>query len=446
MKQALALLLSILTLLSAASCSDSQTRTATSEAEAKTEETVPAVTEEEKSEEKTVYDPVADTLTPERLAAIPIANSSMTTEELRQICIDFVKLSVTFQWVPNMTFRYEAKQNGGTPVTFKEGKLYGGIPYVNTASGNIYRIMEYYDCETGVLDTRFLEKNNLLFGTACSGTTGWGWNRVINSCAPSWTYALNASHGLIPVGPYEYDPTIVYFGEGGALDCTDIAAMNGVQVMYESYAASHKADCMVSNGHVRMNGAEPVVVYKEDGTIDGKKSYIVQVEQGLFTTGSYHDRVSADGIPYEIQGNEGLNPDGSPYYYTFEQLYKKGYLPHTFKEFLGLDPVEEAEITVFEYEGETFTAKAGELKDKRIEANYVISHTVTTVCDAQGNQKIRYIYRCHPHYTRKAMLEDCIPLKGIEQYQKAGGHTIKIEAQLGNGSRLVVYEGMLASE
>ena len=457
MKRIVALFLCLLMLLPLFSCSAEKSgETATQEVKEENGSTpmkpTPTSDKETEEDKKTqenkgpvTYDKVSDPLTPERVAQIPIANSSMTTDELRQICVDYVRLSVSFQWVPNQDFNYEANQSGGTPVKFYEGKLHGGIPYVNVASGNIYRILEYYDTTTGVLNVKWLSKNILLFGTACSGTTDWGWHRVINSAKLSWTANMTQKNGLIKVGPYEYDPEIFRFGEDGAPDCKDIAKSNGEQTMYQSYAQSKKADCFVNNGHVRMNGADPVVVYKEDGvTIDGEKSYIVQVEQGLFTTGAYHKRVSRDGVEYVIQGNEGKMGDGSDFYYTFKDLFNTGYLPHTFKEFHGLDPVEKAEVLTFDWEGDVFNAKTGELAGKTMTTNYVISHTVTTVYDASGNEKLRYVKLIHPHYLYSAELQDISPLSGLAQYQKAGGHTIKVEVQLGNGEKLVAYEGTLA--
>ncbi|MBR3837584.1 MAG: hypothetical protein IKJ74_05485 [Clostridia bacterium] len=442
MKRILAALLCVLMLLSIVACGTEEAKTETLDAmetkagseEKKTEE---KKTEEVKEEVK--YDRVDTPLTPERVAAIPIAREGMTSEELRQICVDYVKLSVSFQWVPNESFDYKANQGGGTPVHFEEGKLHGGIPYINVSSGNLYRMLEFYDVETGVLDVTYLSKNTIIFGTACSGTTGWGWARVINSAVCAWTAQLNANAGLIPVGPYTYDLSTHRFGEDGKEDCDVIAKRNGEQVMYESYALSKKADCFVNKGHVRMNGKDPVVVRNADGTIDGEKSYIVQVEQGLFTTGSYHGRVSADGVEYVIQGNEGKKGDGSDFYYTFKELYKTGYLPHTFKEFHGQDPIEPATVSL-DVTGDTVSFDA--LNAATVTANYVISDVFTVLTDTEGKQLIRYAYRLDHHYSRKAALKDHLPKAYLWQYRDKG-YTVSIEVQLGNGELLTAYTGTL---
>ena len=165
-------------------------------------------------EPKKNYDRVDEPLTAGRLAAIPVAAPSMTTDQLRRICVDYVCLSVSFQWVSNVDYEYSAKQGKAAPIV--EGKLYGGIPYVNTASGNLYRVLDHYDPATGVWDLRPFVENRFLYGTACSGTAGWGWARVVNSAVCKWTHDLNTHNGLLRVGPYTYDDSIVRFGADGA--------------------------------------------------------------------------------------------------------------------------------------------------------------------------------------------------------------------------------------
>ena len=363
----------------------------------------------------------------------------MTSEELRQICVDYVKLSVSFQWLPSKGFEYRAASDQRAFVEFFQGKLHGGIPYINVASGNLYRIMEFYDTETGILDLEWLVENPDYFGTACSGTTGWGWARVVNSAVCMWTANLNASQGLVPVGPYTYDLSTERFGEDLKEDCKDIVKRNGSQVMYESYALSKKADCFVNNGHVRMNGEDPVVVRNPDGTIDGKKSYIVQVEQGLYTNGEQHKRVTSDGTEYVIQGNDGKKGDGSDYFFTFEELFKSGYLPHTFKEFLGTDPIEPGEASI----GITDESIAVEtLRGALLTANYAISDVFFVLREPDGTLVSEHVVRMDRHYSKKVKLKDGLPMAPLWMNQ-GKGYTISLEVQLGNGERVTAYSGIL---
>ncbi|MBR7164943.1 MAG: hypothetical protein IKD18_01560 [Clostridia bacterium] len=379
-------------------------------------------------------------LTRERLDAIPIATPDMTTDELRKICVDYVKLSVSFQWYTDRFVFVPSTRS--TPDVFPArsfyiGKLNGGIPYINTASGSLYRILEFYDEKTGLLDTEYFSKNPQFFGTACSGTAGCGWHRVVNSAEISWTHSMNVAHGFIPVGPYKYDHSQkqiwekidgkrVYF-----YNAKTVCKENGEQVMFESYALTLPADCYSSNGHVRMCAENPVVVRNEDGTIDGEKSYVVLVEQGLFTKGDHHKRKTSDGIEYLIRGNDG-------HAFTFIELFNAGYLVHTFAELIGTKKVDIAEVGIG-HEGETINGES--LYSSPIKANYPISDIFITVKDENGEEVKKHIFRVHPHYVRTVAAKKYLP-EGLCEFCD-GKHTIEISAQLFNGQKLVAYTGTL---
>ena len=441
MKRILTLFLALILIPVLPSCGDEQAESVET-AEGTTEVvTEPAedVAEETKSEEEAktrapsnrVYESCADPLTRARVEAIPVANSSMTTDELRQICVDYVCLSVSFQWIPNSDYQYKVVRQEAV-ARFYEGQLYGGIPYVNVASGNLYRILEIYDSETGIMDLTPFRQKNLLWGTACSGTTGWGWARVINSAKCAWTADLNTYNGLLRVGAYTYDDSTKRYGENGKEDCNDIAKRNGAEMMYSCYAQMKMADCLVNNGHVRMVKS----VHTEldtNGNIDPKKSYVMQCEQGLYTTSAIHDRISSDGTKYKIQGNDDLKS-------SFYELYKGGYLPHTFKEFLGLDPVEPSYATIGL---ETDTVSLRDLQRCTLTSNYVISDVFTTLYDKDGKELFSYIKRMDNHFEREITLLEAIPGSAVQKHQTSGDATIKITCQLGTGEHKTVYEGTL---
>ncbi|MBR3837145.1 MAG: hypothetical protein IKJ74_03280 [Clostridia bacterium] len=438
MKKLIALMLAILMLLPLCACASDEavTETAgaveTKESEKKTEEKT-----EEKGE--VVYEKADKPLTRADLDAIPIANSSMTTDQLRQICIDYIKLSVAFQWIPNRDM--DLGDDKDTFRSFKEGNLEGGIPYINTASGNLYRILEFYDSETGILDCSYLGVNPLFFGTACSGTAGWAWYRVVNSAEISWTNSMNVAHGFVPVGPYKYDhsqPVIWTSNDDGTrtyhYSPKSICKENGEQVMYESYAQTLPADCYSSAGHVRMAIDKPVVVRNEDGTINGEKSYVMQAEQGLYNTAEYHRRTTSDGTEYLIRGNDG-------YAFTFAALFSDGYLPHTFKEFLGTDPVEDSAASL-DHTGDSITVEA--LYGSKLTANYPISDIFTVICDAEGKKVGSYTKRMRYHYTKEAEMKgSTLPESYLAPYVQKGGHTIEIRVQLSTGVIVTAYSGAL---
>jgi len=85
-----------------------------------------------------------------QLAAIPIAKPGMTEDQLRQICVDYLKLEAEFSFKFEEDFTYFIFSQKRYRK-FLGGKVYGGIPYVTRGAGNLYRLAEIYDPETGVL-------------------------------------------------------------------------------------------------------------------------------------------------------------------------------------------------------------------------------------------------------------------------------------------------------
>ena len=126
MKRTLALFLLLSTLLPLASCSQ-----AISEPAPATE----VQTEEKTKETAEVHTwSVPTPLTWEQINAIPVANSSMTSDELRKICVDFFRLQASFQWTPEKNFEYTIRSSDSVRK-FQAGKYYGGIPYVTSSKG-----------------------------------------------------------------------------------------------------------------------------------------------------------------------------------------------------------------------------------------------------------------------------------------------------------------------
>ena len=390
------------------------------------------------SEEQKPSPPVLDPLTPEKLDAIPIANDGMSTDQLRQICVDFFSLQVSFSWVPNENVTYLVDGHG-VNVSYETDSLYGGIPYVNVGSGNLYRIIRCYDSQTGVLDVSALSDSKELFGNACSGSASWSWSRVVNSATLSYTANMTMKNGCIPVGPYTYDHNTFRFGEDGFDDCDVIAVKNGKSTMLESYALIKKADGLVNRGHVIMCSSEPVVIRNEDGAVDGAKSYLTYCEQGLYTTAANRLRVQKDGTEYRVQGGVDVK-------ITFDELFNSYYLPFTFAEFLGTDPVEEGEIyaangtdAVLDPQGLTLT----DLDSAFFYGNYSISDAFTTVTDAEGNLLLDYTKSTTGHYARKWNAKKALPFTALREYAKQEGCRMTIRFQLGNGQIVTFYDGPL---
>ena len=202
--------------------------------------------------------------------------------------------------------------------------------------------------------------------------------------------------------------------------------------MYESYALSHLADCYSRNGHVAMAVSEPVVVRDEDGKIDGAKSYIMIGEQGQYTKANYHRRITADGTEYRICGNDGRR-------YSFATLFKEGFLVHTFKEFIGEDPVEKGKVNI---ELKKKSVTLDELDNKALKANYPVSDVFTVIRNTEGEAVFEYVYRTPEYFTKEIEAEKWLPIDKLSQYQN-GDHTIEITTQISTGELITICKGTL---
>ena len=423
MKRILSLLLCLLMLLPVfAGCSNE-----TIEAPKKNEPTEETV-EETKEKEKVLPEiPAENRLSAEKIASFPIANSAMSEEELRNLCVEFFRFSQTFAWTPSETWRYTIGDST-TAHYMTQGVVYGGFPYLHGA-GNVYRMLEYYDEETGEVNMAEAGKNQRYFGNFCSYGSGWGFSRVINSAAHKLTETMVPANGYIPVGPYKMNMNLKKFPENETVSiCND----NGTDVMYESYALLKPADALVyytTGGHIIMVSSVHVE-RKEDGTIDGEKSYVTFIDQAT----NEWDSTLANGKSYEIQG-------GVDKKYTFAKLFKSAYIPYTFAEFLGTDPVEAGEVKL---DTDKTELTLDELIAATVNANYIISDVFVDFIGADGKTVDTKVIRTGYGGMMSIELSKGVFAAGTKKYAD-GNHSVRITVQIGNGEKLTAWEGKLTA-
>ena len=135
------------------------------------------------------YPEINQKLTWDAINAFPVKSENMTEEEMRDLCVDFFRFTKTALWIPDENWNF-VKTNDGKTDDMYQGTVYGGLPYIPVASGSIYRLMDYIDEETGIVDMTEPMANPKLFGNQCSIGAYWGWSRVINSTKYSWTYEM----------------------------------------------------------------------------------------------------------------------------------------------------------------------------------------------------------------------------------------------------------------
>ncbi|MBE6711997.1 MAG: hypothetical protein E7580_00590 [Ruminococcaceae bacterium] len=389
------------------------------------------VKKSDKSEEekKNLPDiPEENRLSAKKLAQFPIANSSMTEEELRNLCVEFFRFSQTFAWTPDEAWSYTIGSST-TKHTLAPGTVYGGFPYLHGA-GNVYRMLEFYDEETGEVNMKEAGMNQRYFGNFCSYGSAWGFSRVINSASHKLTQNMVPAEGYIPIGPYKMNTELKEFPEN---ETVAICTGNGEQTMFESYACLKPADALVyytTGGHIIMCSSVHVE-RNADNTINGEASYITFIDQAT----AWWDGTLANGNSYRVQG--GVDKKA-----TFAKLFKSAYIPYTFAEFQGTDPVEPG-IAALDTDKTELTLQ--ELIDSNLTANYIISDVHIHFIGSDGKTVDTKVIRTGYGGILSVELSKGVFAANAKKYAD-GKHTVRITCQMGNGEKITAWEGKLLAE
>ena len=439
-------LLSVLALLLAACGASNNDQTATSTTTAPKE-----TTSVSRYESVDTYAELPNHLSWEQINAFPVVNENMTIDEARKLCVDFFRFAKTALWISDNDMEF-VKNKSGSQDEMGEGVVYGGLPYVGNGSGSVYRLMDYMDPDTGVVNIKNAvnEEDSYdgwkTFGNQCSIGAYWGWGRVINSAAYKWTQNCVQKNKMPRVGPYTYDDDLTRLaGKTDGVEnpnTVDILAENGTEIMYKSYAEVKLGDGLVyytTAGHVIMASCDAQVAYKADGSIDPDESFITIIDQGQTW---YENGVAKDGTAFTYKGGVDTKK-------TFRQLFDGHYMPFTYLEFLGEDPFEKSTCT-FSHTDDIITTT--ELFSSKVTSNYGISDVYAVVYDENGNEVYKHAVRCTSasseelKLTRHAKEGSAIPTVetwGNLSFTPGKTLTVKILVQLSTGERPTVYEGTL---
>ena len=401
----------------------------------------------------------------EGINAMPMKSSTKTIEENRQVCVDFFRYAKTATWIPSDNYGIWSDAtihtDGSEPDRHMDvGVVYGGLPYISWATGSIYRLMDYIDPETGVVNMETAGDVPLAFGNQCANGAYVGFARAINSAKYGVTAGMVEDDLFLKVGDYEYGYVTKWSTD---YNTTMVIEENGPTKMYECYAQMKAGDGIVywtTAGHVVMIATDPIVVRDAKGNIDPSKSTVTIIDQAV------------KFVPYQHEGGDlaqiAQNVDAK---WTFQQLYNGKYLPFTFMEWQGTDPIEittaglkstsgtvYAEGTISE-EDRTFknTATApesitmSEIYKLRATSNYYIMDLYAEFHNANGVE----VYKLASRPIKDAGIKefrfsqagDGFECWGSEENLiKGQEYTVKIYMQLGTGERPVLWEGKYAFE
>lgn len=381
--------------------------------------------------------------------ALPIANDQMTEEELRQLCVDAFVANLTFHWTPTQEIAYTyTLLNKDHEASLPVGNAYAGLMYATgvpkCGGGTIWKILPYYDLETGALDTAAMGGNVINYlSSACAYGATQGWNRVSDSHGVGNMADFNIyDANIVPVGPYTYERKDYHNDFGSRSASNEIIAKNGEEVMYESYALMKMADGVYSSSswHVQMIATNPVVVRDADGKVDPEQSYVYIHEQGQ--TGTKSDKLNV-----KQENGFDLRPLGTlNKKVTFKKMLETGYIPFTLKEFIGEDPVEPGkawigmENTVFE-NGKDISVSA--LTTKNLYTNYALCLLEVQVKNPAGETLLTYYPNLHTlPITHEIMLTDPQLPTRVKAYAN-GKNTIHFYCRLSNGELVEAFNTIL---
>lgn len=385
----------------------------------------------------TVNDPVSW----EDINAMPMKKAGMDITEARQVCVDFLRYAKTACWIPNDFYPIWSDatlhDDGSTPDRSMEGGIiYGGLPYISWATGSVYRLMDYIDEETGVVDMERAGRVPMAFGNQCANGAYVGFARVINSADYGITEDMVINKGFLRLGDYFYQDSLTSYSDTYGTD--EICAENGDQVMYEAYALLKAGDGIVyytTAGHVVMIATDAVVVRDANGKIDPNQSYVTVLDQ----TPQWTTATNAAGDQYTYQQNVDAK-------WNFQKLRNGSYLPFTFAEWQGTDPIEETEVSI-SHTGDTITID--QLYKLKVTSNYYIMDLYAQVFDSNGSE----VFKLASRPIKDAGVKEFRFYKNGDNMDSWGSldeldskkeYTVKIYMQLGTGERPTLWEGKLA--
>ena len=223
----------------------------------------------------------------------------------------------------------------------------------------------------------------------------------------------------------------------GGYNTVAVLDENGPEVMYEAYAELKAGDSIVyftTAGHVVMISQDAVVERTADGKIDPVKSYVLVIDQ----TPSHGDMTNAAGDSFAYEKNVDAK-------WTFQKLFAGEYVPYTFAEFTGEDPIETS-VTKLSHTGETISLP--QLYGSSVTSNYGVMDIYASFYNAKGVEVYKIAVRAEETSVKELKFKSTgynVDIWGTEENLYADQeYTVKVYAQISTGERPTLWEGKLS--
>ena len=193
---------------------------------------------------------------------------------------------------------------------------------------------------------------------------------------------------------------------------------------------------MTTAGHIVMISEDAEVTRNEDGTINPAKSYVTVLDQ----TTEWVEGVNEFGETYTYEANVDAK-------WSFLSLFEGSYLPYTYKEFTGEDPIEDTKIS-YSHQGDTINYT--QLRASSVTCNYGLVDIYASVYDVDGNEVYKMASRANKANMKKLQFVSDKKEKTLfewgswEDLAADQEYTIVVYAQIGTGERPTLWEGKVA--
>ncbi|MBE6563742.1 MAG: hypothetical protein E7655_00485 [Ruminococcaceae bacterium] len=339
--------------------------------------------------------------------------SESRSAAMRQKVVDYMWEMADVAWTPSITINYSGRLSYSTPA-YEAGKTYYGLPY-NSANGNAAAFSS-------------LLKN----GTLPAGVdTDW-YHLPGNSCSTSillaYHYAFNqlsrevGASNMIPVYNIGFDQVgsygqPKYITHTGAIrEASGATKEEQLQTLYKAYELLQPGDAIVQRwntsageylAHSRLIVGYPEVVRNADGTINGKESKLVTLEQSS-----------------SISQNRGHSTTWPHHRYTFESLaVGNSYVPITVNDMkTGFSDPVWCTIRSFNTADNIASGIRG-----NIESNYQIESVTLDI--RSGDASISAV-TVHPTFSKFCFLEEYSALETTLSALPKGSYTVVISAEV----------------
>lgn len=305
-------------------------------------------------------------------------------DQRRDAAESYMRRMATYMWRAGEDITYTrtntvrtdedlANYDGTDYISIKAGRLYRGIPYSYSGAS----AWNFYDYATKPDDKGIAAVSGIHWsalngvsrvGNDCSGAIQLAWDYVGSDIMAANTSNMTKMYGYLPVGEYTTN-------DNKYTNTKETCQHNGVTVMHQAYTGLQKADAVVKResswGHTMMiveNHVEQTA-----GGVDGEKSYVTVLHQ---TTAYVKKEAKAFDPEY---GEDVYQIYGIDDKYTYNELYKQGYLPVTCDVFTDAGPVTETVVNDSETEYGFDNILQG-----TVVSNRLLSSVTITITDETG--------------------------------------------------------------